>query len=62
MARPCCRSREHKTTDVVVMSKLLKTALATCYDPPHRWKVKEPGWVYCTKCGLITTVELAKTL
>ena len=40
------------------MSKLLKISLSKCYDPPHDWVDKEPGWVRCTKCKLVTTTEL----
>jgi len=43
------------------VSKLLKTALAKCYDPPHDfWRMDDPDWLRCSKCGLVTSVEVLK--
>lgn len=44
------------------MSKLLKIARIKCYDPPHKWTEKEPGWVRCTKCDLVTSAEMLEAL
>jgi hypothetical protein len=42
-------------------SKLLKVSRSECYEPPHEWAAKEPGWVECEKCELRTTVEISET-